>query len=61
MNSASYDSTHAVTVKNINERGFWQMAIDDVKVNGKSMGWVDRSAVVDTGSVRNFDSKLSEL
>ncbi|KIY66525.1 acid protease [Cylindrobasidium torrendii FP15055 ss-10] len=50
MNSARYDSNYAVTVASTNERGFWQVNIDDVKVNGQSLGWTNRSAILDTGA-----------
>ncbi len=51
MNPKKYDPSYMITVSNINDRGFWEVPIDDIQVNGKSLGLTGRSAVLDTGSV----------
>lgn len=51
MNPAKYDPQTLVTVPNVNPLGFWEATIGGVKVNGKDMGWKNRSAIMDTGTV----------
>ncbi len=51
MNPSKFQPNTAVTVKNENNRGFWEVPLDDVMVNGESLGLLNRSAVLDTGSV----------
>ncbi|KAF9046828.1 aspartic peptidase A1 [Hymenopellis radicata] len=50
MNPKKYDPSYMITVSNINDRGFWEVPIDDIQVNGQSLGLTGRSAVLDTGS-----------
>lgn len=35
---------------NVNNQGFWEGAMDDVSVNGKSLGLSGRTAILDTGT-----------
>jgi len=51
LNPAKYMQETLVTVKNSNPFGFWEVPLDDVQVGNKSMGWSDRTAVLDTGTV----------
>lgn len=51
MNLSKFQPDTAVTVKNENNRGFWEVPLDDIMVNGESLGLLNRSAVLDTGSV----------
>jgi hypothetical protein len=48
MNPGKHD---AKSLKNINPEGFWEALIGTVKVAGREMGWTNRSAVFDTGTV----------
>ncbi|KAK0450060.1 aspartic peptidase domain-containing protein [Armillaria borealis] len=50
MNPSKFQPNTAVTVKNENNRGFWEVPLDDIRVNGESLGLLNRSAVLDTGS-----------
>ncbi|KAF9466568.1 aspartic peptidase A1 [Collybia nuda] len=50
MNPAKYNSKTLVTVPNVNPLGFWEAIIDGVKINGKDMGWKNRTAILDTGT-----------
>ncbi|KAK0235770.1 aspartic peptidase domain-containing protein [Armillaria nabsnona] len=50
MNLSKFQPDTAVTVKNENNRGFWEVPLDDIMVNGESLGLLNRSAVLDTGS-----------
>ncbi|SJL00037.1 uncharacterized protein ARMOST_03349 [Armillaria ostoyae] len=50
MNLSKFQPNTAVTVKNENNRGFWEVPLDDIRVNGESLGLLNRSAVLDTGS-----------
>jgi len=54
MDRAKFDPKSLVTVPNVNLLGFWEAAIDGVKVNGKDMGWTSRTAIFDTGTVGLF-------
>jgi hypothetical protein len=54
MNPAKFDTESVVTVPNVNDRGFWEGAVDGVVVNGTDMGWTNRTAIFDTGTVRFF-------
>lgn len=51
MDPSRYDPTSVVVVANVNPRGFWEAAIDSVNVNGKDMGWTNRTGILDTGTV----------
>jgi hypothetical protein len=48
MNPGKHD---AKSLKNINPEGFWEALIGTVKVAGREMGWTNRSAAFDTGTV----------
>ena len=37
------------TIPNVNPQGFWEGAMDDVTVNGKSVNLANRTAILDTG------------
>ncbi|KAG6820932.1 hypothetical protein H0H93_009168 [Arthromyces matolae] len=51
MNPARYDPKTLVTVPNVSQLGFWEAKLQDVVVNGKSMGWKNnRTAIFDTGT-----------
>ena len=38
------------TIPNVNTQGFWEGAVDDVTVNGKSLNLANRTAILDTGA-----------
>lgn len=52
MNPDKYDPDTLVTVPNVNLLGFWEAEIGAVTVNGNDMGWTNRTAIMDTGTVR---------
>jgi len=49
LDTSKFDPKTAVTVANINTNGFWEAGMDDVTVDGKSLG-LSRSALLDTGT-----------
>jgi len=49
LDTKKFDPNTAVTVDNINKNGFWQANMDDVAVDGQSLG-LSRSALLDTGT-----------
>ncbi|TFK40260.1 aspartic peptidase domain-containing protein [Crucibulum laeve] len=49
-NPAKFNASTFVTVENVNKMGFWEAAIDSVSVNGISLGWSNRTAILDTGT-----------
>ena len=51
MDPAMYKANSLVTIPNINSKGFWEGAIKRVTVNDIDMGWTDRTAIFDTGTV----------
>lgn len=52
LNPAKYDPKTLVTVPNVSPLGFWEAKLQDVIVNGKKLGWTNRTAIFDTGTVR---------
>ncbi|KAF7416258.1 hypothetical protein PC9H_002523 [Pleurotus ostreatus] len=50
MNPAKYNASTLVTVPNVSPTGFWEAPVDEVRVNGTSIGLARRSAILDTGS-----------
>jgi len=54
MDPARYETGSTVVVKNINKLGFWEVPISQVKIDGNSTGWTNRTGVLDTGTVRTF-------
>ncbi|KAF8340668.1 aspartic peptidase domain-containing protein [Cantharellus anzutake] len=45
-----FDPTTLVTVNNVNQRGFWESAVDAFTVNGQDTGLSERTAIMDTGT-----------
>jgi hypothetical protein len=54
MDPAKYDASTAITLKNINKLGFWEAAISQVKIDSKPTGWINRTGILDTGTVCAF-------
>ena len=54
MDPARYETGSTVPVKNINKLGFWEVPISQVKIDGNSTGWTNRTGVLDTGTVCTF-------
>ncbi|KAK0469920.1 aspartic peptidase domain-containing protein [Desarmillaria tabescens] len=50
MDPSKFQPNTTITVKNQNVRGFWEVLLDDIRVNGQSLGLKNRFAVLDTGS-----------
>jgi hypothetical protein len=52
LNPAKYNAGSSVVVKNVNQFGFWETPISQVKIGGKPIGWTNRTGILDTGTVR---------
>ncbi|KAG6894550.1 hypothetical protein C0992_005661 [Termitomyces sp. T32_za158] len=50
LNPAKYDPKTLVSVPNVSPLGFWEAKLQDVIVNGKKLGWTNRTAIFDTGT-----------
>ncbi|KAK1224052.1 hypothetical protein PQX77_008382, partial [Marasmius sp. AFHP31] len=52
MNPEKYHEDTVVTMKNVNNKGFWEAPIDGLSINGFEVEWVtnNRSGVLDTGT-----------
>ncbi|KAH0585102.1 hypothetical protein H2248_008363 [Termitomyces sp. 'cryptogamus'] len=50
LNPAKYDPKTLVSVTNVSPLGFWEASLQDVIVNGKKLGWTNRTAIFDTGT-----------
>lgn len=51
MNPKRYNHKTLVTKKNVNEFGFWGVAVDGIQVGAQDMNWFNRTVVLDTGTV----------
>ena len=51
LDSTKFNPNTLVTFDNVNTQGFWEGALDDVTVNGQSVGLQGRTAILDTGTV----------
>jgi len=50
LDSTKFDAATLVTTPNVNQQGFWEAAMDDVTVDGQSVGLDGRTAILDTGT-----------
>ncbi|KAG6901122.1 hypothetical protein C0995_000371 [Termitomyces sp. Mi166 len=50
LNPAKYDPKTLVSVPNVSRFGFWESKLQDIIVNGKKLGWTNRTAIFDTGT-----------
>ncbi|PPQ83461.1 hypothetical protein CVT25_007052 [Psilocybe cyanescens] len=50
MNPKRYNHKTLVTKKNVNEFGFWGVAVDGIQVGAQDMNWFNRTVVLDTGT-----------
>ena len=50
LDTTKFDQNTLVTVKNVNQKGFWEGAIDAVSVDGNDLGLNGRTAILDTGT-----------
>ncbi|KII89765.1 hypothetical protein PLICRDRAFT_138047 [Plicaturopsis crispa FD-325 SS-3] len=50
LDDSAYDASSLVTVKNVNNDGFWEAAVGGVKVDDKDFGWSNKTAILDTGT-----------
>ncbi|EKM78687.1 hypothetical protein AGABI1DRAFT_85603 [Agaricus bisporus var. burnettii JB137-S8] len=50
MNPAKYNAASSVVVGNVNQFGFWETPISQVKIGGKPIGWTNRTGILDTGT-----------
>lgn len=51
LDPSKYQASTLVTVDNVSPQGFWQASIEGVNIGGTDMGWTNRSAILDTGTV----------
>ncbi|KAL1741914.1 aspartic peptidase domain-containing protein [Schizophyllum fasciatum] len=50
MDLDKYDPLSVVSLPNTNSDGYWQVAMQDVAVNGNALGLRNRTGIVDTGT-----------
>ncbi|KZV74649.1 acid protease [Peniophora sp. CONT] len=50
LDATKFDAASQVTVKNVNTQGFWEADMDDISVDGTSLGLQGRTAILDTGT-----------
>jgi len=50
LDDSRFDPKTLITVPNVNQRGFWEAALDAVTVDGKDTGLTGRTAILDTGT-----------
>jgi hypothetical protein len=50
LDTTKFDQNTLVTVKNVNQKGVWEGAIDAVSVDGNDLGLNGRTAILDTGT-----------
>lgn len=51
LDTTKFNPNTLVTFDNVNQDGFWEGALDDITVNGQSLGLQGRTAILDTGTV----------
>ncbi|KAF8274739.1 aspartic peptidase domain-containing protein [Lactarius quietus] len=49
VDQTKFDPTTLITLSNVNKLGFWEAAMDAATVNGKDLGFKNRTAILDTG------------
>lgn len=60
MDPAKYVASSVVTVKNVNTQGYWEGAVDAFKMNGKDLNMTNRTAILDTGTVRRIHYNMPQ-
>lgn len=50
LDPSKFDAATLVTTPNVNQQGFWEAAMDDVTVDGQSVGLDGRTSILDTGT-----------
>lgn len=50
LDSTKFVANSLVTFPNVNQRGFWEGAMNAITVNGQDSGLTGRSAILDTGT-----------
>jgi len=50
LDPSKFDPKTLITVPNVDPRGFWTAALDDVTIGGKSLDLQGRAAILDTGT-----------
>lgn len=50
LDPAKFDNNTLVNLDNVSQVGFWEANLDDVAVDGQSLGLQGRTAIVDTGT-----------
>jgi len=50
LDATKFDPKTLVTLPTVNQFGFWEASLDDVSVGGKSLGFQNRTAILDTGT-----------
>ncbi|KAF9514555.1 hypothetical protein BS47DRAFT_1342855 [Hydnum rufescens UP504] len=50
LNTALFNATTLVSVPNVSQSGFWEVAVDHFSVNGRNLGLMGRTAIMDTGT-----------
>jgi hypothetical protein len=50
LDKTKFDPKTLVTLKNVNQKGFWEANLQTVSVDGKDVGLAGRTAILDTGT-----------
>ncbi|TFY73347.1 hypothetical protein EWM64_g10665, partial [Hericium alpestre] len=50
LDTTKFNQASLVTLKNVNQQGFWEADVDTASVNGKDLGLQGRTAILDTGT-----------
>lgn len=50
LETSKFDPNTLVTAPNINKKGFWEANVDEATVEGQSLGFQGRTAILDTGT-----------
>jgi hypothetical protein len=51
---AKFNRSTLITLNNVNTKGFWEVGLDAVSVDGNNLGLTGRTAIMDTGSALIF-------
>jgi hypothetical protein len=50
LDPSKFDQNTLITSNNVNQQGFWEVALDAVSMNGADLGLTGRTAILDTGT-----------
>ena len=50
LDTSKFDQNTLVTLNNVNDKGFWEVALDAVSIDGKDLSLNGRTSILDTGT-----------